>query len=78
MGHENDEVTLRDMLDGIRYRKNEMGDKIPVSFRKVKAHVRVRGSERADTQKRIRGAWGYISKSACEEPGEAKVVDGAG
>ena len=66
VGHDN-EITLRDMLDNIRDRKNDMGDKIPVSLQKVKAHVGVRGNERADT----------LAKSACTEPREAKVVEGS-
>ena len=66
VGHDN-EITLRVMLDNIRDRKNDMGDKIPVSFHKVKSHVGVRGNERADT----------LAKRACKEPGEAKVVEGS-
>jgi len=64
-GHEN-EIILRDMLDGIKYRVNDMGYTIPVSVHRIRAHVGVHGNKRADT---------LANSAACEEPRKAKVVD---
>ena len=57
VGHEN-AITLRDMLDSIRDRVDDLGDKMPVSLHKVKAHTGVIGNERADA----------LAKNSCEEP----------
>ena len=66
VGHEN-EVTLHRMLDNIRDRVDALGDRLPVSLHKVKAHTGVVGNERADG----------VAKSSCETPEVAVVVDGS-
>ena len=66
VGHEN-ELTLRDMLDNIKNRVNDMGDPVIVSFHKVVSHTGVIGNERAD----------LLAKNSCEEPDNARVIAGS-
>ena len=55
------------MLNSILGRVVNLGDRIPVSFHKVKAHTGVIGNERADV----------LAKNSCEEPENATVRGGS-